>query len=87
MEDSPEKVLKIEAMVKYRRLSPNWSDAPKGLVFIPCPLSFFFHLYSRLRLSLYIVSSKGFSLGWPSQYEVASIVSLALFTPGQRESW
>jgi hypothetical protein len=61
-----EKVLKVEAMVKSRRLCPNRGDVPKGTVSIPLSVNFCCHPTSRLRLSLYIVSSKGFSLGWPS---------------------
>ena len=44
-------------------------DIPKVQFFILLEIGHFCHSPSRLRLSLYIVSSKGFSLGWPSEYE------------------
>jgi hypothetical protein len=40
-EGNAEKVLKVEAMVKSRRLCPNRGDVPKGTVSIPLRVTFF----------------------------------------------
>ena len=59
--------LKVKATPKSERLSPNLVDVPKWTDLHPHQHIFFNPQDASLRLSLYIVSSKGFSLGWPSQ--------------------
>ena len=61
------KSLKVKATAKSERLSPNLVDVPKWTDLHPHEDIFFNPQDASLRLSLYIVSSKGFSLGWPSQ--------------------